>query len=483
MKHLFCFAILSLSAATCFADRQGNGGDSVVCYSDQHQITSVEMFDHFEARTRYQTPINMAFAGATFKDKIDFVLKNIGKIEPYREKRLRDELARFWSSSNFAAGVKLPLIPDTGEILLPDNCQFEQLAKQQEPQFPTDKFYTIAKDLWDHMTEDGRAGLVLHEIIYRLAIVEERHQNSASSRFFNIAISSESFSNVGISEYLELLKNSNFKLAGTYSYRGIQLTQCSYLDNVGPYCRHSSGGSWTFPNGMTVVLSPNEGIGFNSDSTIHQASIQKPVAINLFGNSVHVAGLTFFNENGDITDSNISEPVNFKFASGLILPIVGEYRRTKHEMSSVILASNAPISQHGTCQIVGSKGSQVNFDEYDSINGIRFGEGGGQICVSTGPDQFHAVGVPFAIDLEEWQNDLPTKLLSQTVGSTLTVPVQSTTATFQADDFIHMHSNGIVARGHLMADVDLYNVEGALMHYLTGTNLIFTAQGKVLYNF
>lgn len=163
----------------------GNGGNSIVCKDSQGNIKSVEILDFYEVRLN---GLNLKL-NANLSNYKDILVDNLDRwknIAPVRVAQYKKWLVEFESEALFASGVEIPSIPDTGSVVLPSGCELNPIAFQRPDSeiFPGVKRYTISKDLWVLMDEVQKAGLVMHELIYREGI-KAKHQTSFPTRYFN----------------------------------------------------------------------------------------------------------------------------------------------------------------------------------------------------------------------------------------------------------------------------------------------------------
>ena len=178
MKIIFILAIFcsfTVNAGNSF----GNGGDVVVC-KDQSQIQkSVELLDYVEYFLMHGPQSDIP----EVDDELTFVLKKIekiSKISPIRASFYRKVAERFFQEVEFVIH-DLNDIPDEGTVVVPSGCEKKQIAVQDTNETDLVKFqesyetlspilknrYKINKVLWESLTSHSRAGLILHEIIYR----------------------------------------------------------------------------------------------------------------------------------------------------------------------------------------------------------------------------------------------------------------------------------------------------------------------------
>jgi hypothetical protein len=182
---LIVFMSWAMSSQLAFAGNSvGNGGNVVVCKDAAARVTSIELLDYYEGKVlRGITPETGAPA-LDYHQKIDYVLDRFAEVAPHRAARYRDQARSFESEALFLAGAQLVPVPDSQHSFVPDGCEVDQAAIQKTPEFPEDKRYTVNQDLWSQLPAEGKAGLVLHEVIYREAI-EHNQDDSVKARYFN----------------------------------------------------------------------------------------------------------------------------------------------------------------------------------------------------------------------------------------------------------------------------------------------------------
>lgn len=184
MKILLPFFMVIFSACFSLAgDKILNGGNVIVCKDQTKKIINVELLDFFEARMN-GGQLQFAMGNLTWKEHLNSLLDRWATVAPLRTKQYSQWLTTFEQESTLISGVTIPPIPDTGSIFIPVGCYIEPAGFQrnEDELFPGVKRYVINKDLWDHMDEIQKAGLVLHEIIYREAI-PINHPSTFPTRF------------------------------------------------------------------------------------------------------------------------------------------------------------------------------------------------------------------------------------------------------------------------------------------------------------
>ena len=188
---------LCLATATARAGHEkGNGGYVVVCGP-----ASAELLDFYEARTLHGLQRDLGSATAEVDGKIEFVLKRLERLNPTRAARYRTWAADFWKEARGLRGSDLGDIGDSDHIAVPAGCQAHPAVNQRVPLFPEDSRYVVNLDLWDRLDADSRAGLILHELVYRELLQQE---TSVRVRYFNSYLTSSRLASMGASDYLTL---------------------------------------------------------------------------------------------------------------------------------------------------------------------------------------------------------------------------------------------------------------------------------------
>lgn len=197
------FSLLASSVALA-GHEQGNGGNAVVCRDASGKIISAELLDFYEARTLRQIQLDLGPSGLDYMHRVLAKLRPLERVAPVRAALYENWAANFISESLILNGVKFEVIPDSDHFFVPDGCEVEQLAVNREPELPTDHRYLINGDLWSHLDDASKAGLVLHEMIYReMASLGET--NSRSSRYLNGIIHTQELSTIDQKVFVLLL--------------------------------------------------------------------------------------------------------------------------------------------------------------------------------------------------------------------------------------------------------------------------------------
>jgi hypothetical protein len=116
------------------------------------------------------------------------------------------------SEAKFVTDVKLVDISDSDHIFFPKGCTVEQIVIQRTPELPGEKRYYVNSILWDQLSASNRAGLILHEVLFRHALLNIKTKSSRLTRFLTGITAANKISILSFEEYyLMLKKDFNFR--------------------------------------------------------------------------------------------------------------------------------------------------------------------------------------------------------------------------------------------------------------------------------
>lgn len=186
----------------------GGGGTGVVCHDANEDISSIEIYDYFYAR-KLGRDINLGPSNETYQTQAQVALDRLAKLSPLRAKKYADQIRSFESpqEANFLKDTSIFHVPDLGQPVLDPGpgCELVQIVFQQEPRFSRDKRYLINEFYWKLLNQTQKAGLVLHEVIYREAMSYGQN-DSSGAREFNITFSEESSTKMTFQEFYAMLR-------------------------------------------------------------------------------------------------------------------------------------------------------------------------------------------------------------------------------------------------------------------------------------
>lgn len=220
MKTLF---LLLLSINSHAAKEVGNGGDAVVCRDSTGAIQKAELLDYYEART-LRALVPKFLDTADYAGSLKLLLERLARQEPQRAAAYAKQAEGFTAEASILPGVELVDIPDSRHVVVPRGCAVEQAVIQNSPRFPRDKRYVVSKEIWDALDGANRAGLVLHELIYREAIDGAKADDSITVRYLTSLIAADAF-DIPFAEKREVFAALGFKY---FAINGIKVIGITY---------------------------------------------------------------------------------------------------------------------------------------------------------------------------------------------------------------------------------------------------------------
>jgi hypothetical protein len=213
MTSALTFSFGSVAFAT--GGEIGNGGDIVLC-QDKTNPLHMRMLDYYEAERRgrhIQLP--------TGNSEFDIARKVLQKLAVHSPERARGYLVWLNEFEKHMQLVTEPLmdIQDAGPVLVPDECYIKQFGIQITPgrvpaylsylKVKSDTQLLVSQSLWQDASIKSRAGLLLHELFLREALLRH-HETSAHARYFNGEVVSSEFLNFSEKEVQMAVFKSGF---------------------------------------------------------------------------------------------------------------------------------------------------------------------------------------------------------------------------------------------------------------------------------
>ncbi len=193
---LVAVMLLSSTFAQAYSGEKGNGGSAVVCYGPQGNVTSVELYDYWESKLILNTSSEADFGSSqlSVEEKIRLFSERLALVDPDRSKRYLDVGLSILNQMNEILRDDLgttPINDDDSTINPNGNCRKELFAVQLKNPGTNDTRFMVRRDLYESplVSNDVRAGIILHEAIYRHAI-EKGATNSKNSRMYNYMVAS-----------------------------------------------------------------------------------------------------------------------------------------------------------------------------------------------------------------------------------------------------------------------------------------------------
>jgi hypothetical protein len=164
--------------------------------------------------------------------KLVLVTNRLAAISPSLASFITKEYTKFWKDVQFLDNVILNDIPDSDHLYIPKGCEIQQIAIQRKPEFAEDKRYFVSNDLWKTLNSDNKFALVLHEIVYNIAI-ENGHENSRRARHLNSLLLSDKIINYKGIKFAELAAQLNMQDPSfTYVYNDYEFRTAEYSPDL-----------------------------------------------------------------------------------------------------------------------------------------------------------------------------------------------------------------------------------------------------------
>ncbi|HXH30706.1 MAG TPA: hypothetical protein VNJ01_07820 [Bacteriovoracaceae bacterium] len=192
MKYVLLL-VFTLSFQSAFGKEAGNGGDIIYCDNGKGKV---ELLDYYEGKLMRGISPSTLSPELSVKQNFRILLDNLSIPSPLRAARYEKWFTEFERDALMLRNVALVDIPDSHHLALENGCEIKQIIIQVLPRYPQDKRYTIDADLWDKLPNDSRAGLILHELIFRELIQfksdtsDKKPLDSRDTRYLNSIIAS-----------------------------------------------------------------------------------------------------------------------------------------------------------------------------------------------------------------------------------------------------------------------------------------------------
>lgn len=212
---LLFFSLTFLSSAVYAGHGAGNGGNAVVCYSKPNQIQSIELFDYWEMSRAFPTfgQIDLGGPKLTVVEKVQLFTKRMAEFNPKLAKDVSNIGLSIANNINnyLIDNTEIPDVDDDTPLIEPQKpCVKETFALQIKDVPTGGRRFVIKAKIYNHplTSNDTRAGILLHEALYRLAILNGS-DNSDGVRKFNYVFASSNSHTLDLREYASVIKGAN----------------------------------------------------------------------------------------------------------------------------------------------------------------------------------------------------------------------------------------------------------------------------------
>ncbi|MFV3409035.1 hypothetical protein ACNH6C_10540 [Bdellovibrio bacteriovorus] len=226
MKSLI-FILLAFSSKSLALDsrpqgyERGNGGFLMICSSQSFLGAGVFSVDHIEATYLHALPA--AESLKLLRDEVEvvrYILNKLHTVNPTRASLYTQWLQELLSSREFVKNFTFIPLPDSSTTMIPEHCKQEQAAIFITTPGKSKLRFLFNRNLWEQASTLDRAYLLLHELIYREALLSENnHANSVAARYLNAWLF-HSVEDLNQQDLLELLRSLHFSRG---DYNGVTL--------------------------------------------------------------------------------------------------------------------------------------------------------------------------------------------------------------------------------------------------------------------
>lgn len=217
MKIFIALLSMLMCTQTAFAAKIiGNGGDVLVC---PDRLPKVQLLDFVEARVLRKNTVKLWNPpGLGYQDKLDSLIWNVSKRFPRLALALRAEIVNFEARNAKETDIELEDINDSYHKFRLPGCHVEQIANQSNPMFADDPWVLINGTLWNLLDAFDKAGLVIHEVLYRMGL---RHgvEHSIGIRYLTGLLFQEDLNAVKDQQWIEAMLHSRMKYYETGGLR------------------------------------------------------------------------------------------------------------------------------------------------------------------------------------------------------------------------------------------------------------------------
>lgn len=220
MKALL-FALLALSVFKTpeahAGNEVGNGGDVVTFTKGGKKI--VQLLDYYEAVDKRKLQLDVGSPNESVEVLAKRLVDRLMEHSPRRAKIYQVAVQKFLALNNEESRLvndrKFEDLGDTGGYDICDQCEIEQIVlanhRKAEDYFEGDIRYRVQKRLWDKLDNIHKAGLAVHEILYREALTYGI-TNSTNVRVLNGMLAANAFKGKTKDEFAEVMRKVGFPI-------------------------------------------------------------------------------------------------------------------------------------------------------------------------------------------------------------------------------------------------------------------------------
>ncbi len=199
----------------------GNAGFVIDCDGQ------VELFDFYEAKDKFTF---YKPQGETVRQKVNYYLNKLESLDPNRAKNYRYQFNNYWTQNmvehKFRSIFQLDHLEvqdkdyqkdyGIGQITIPKNCVLKLALQQIAPEYKNGDRRGFLKvevynKLWDQLSNDLKASLVIHELFYRENILLRYDFRSTGVRALTALLASKQYYKLTQQDWHKKLIQSGFR--------------------------------------------------------------------------------------------------------------------------------------------------------------------------------------------------------------------------------------------------------------------------------
>jgi len=495
--RFLCFGITMCSMVAYAGQRLGNGGDAVYC-PDPGPF-QVRLLDVWEAESIYGFENRLGDYGTNVETIVNGAINQLESRDPLRAEVLRRNYNEYQKTHRIGS-YNLTDIPDSQHVALPSGCEIRQIAVQLEDPAPGQPRYLIDENLWNLLDPANQAALVLHEIIYRDALLHG-HEDSRQVRALNVQIISKNLYNLSYPESINFLNGTAMSISNIIRIQGNDVhVNPRNLDN-GTEFKGTLIKVGVFNQGATTVKFQRPRIkasfysdtGFVSSVEWYQNASKSPIsaAVTLPNGGILTGAAVSFYPSGDpimVGQLNDIEITAYQELDEEVRSMIFQKNdlvrlSSRRYISSGEFKTPTPFSPNAACQSF-----DVTEFSVDGIPSLRVKYTSDlnyvETCLRSPKGGFQKVRSLahtedgnffwYNQDINLWILDKITLDSAQAIE----IPNQAKRATFLGSVKLNRRT-GFVEKGTLLRRVTLVNDQGEEVEYRPGQELYFNADGFV----
>lgn len=211
-RSILALSALFLSLTSYAGNERGNGGDVVVCRNTEGKVISTQMLDLYEGWQLRGLEAKLGGKDLNLEEKIELLLFRISTRSKDISNLLEKEINQFKYRAVYLSDVILNDIPDSDHLYILKGCEIKQIAIQghiygRGPHDDRDRDIIVDLELFNQLDDDNQLALMLHEVLYTLAI-KKGHENSRRVRMLVSGFMSKEFDIMNPNEFWNLIKET-----------------------------------------------------------------------------------------------------------------------------------------------------------------------------------------------------------------------------------------------------------------------------------